>query len=62
MVAKKSRPVGVGIVIPKVLVYGKSIISYDPHAETSEEKEEEEKSFIDSFNTENKKPRCLDFD
>ncbi|EDA8324876.1 hypothetical protein HmCmsJML015_04586 [Escherichia coli] len=60
MVAKKSCPVGVGIVIPKVLVYRKSIISYDPHAETSEEKEE--KSFIDSFNTENKKPRCLDFD
>ncbi|EGK0795450.1 hypothetical protein IOL86_003292 [Salmonella enterica] len=66
MDAKKNRPVGVGIVIPQVLECRETIFVYDPHSEIEWKVEpkymDKIKSSLDSFNTKNEKPRCLDFD
>lgn len=53
----KSNPVGVGVVIPQTLNHNETLIILDPHAETEFSESE---SFIDSFNTKNGQPRCLD--
>ncbi|EJO1118242.1 hypothetical protein NQ904_004634 [Escherichia coli] len=53
----KLHPVGVGVVIPQLLNHNETLFILDPHAETESS---ESVSFIDSFNTKNEQPRCLD--
>ncbi|EAN6540602.1 type IV secretory system conjugative DNA transfer family protein [Escherichia coli] len=53
----KSHAVGVGLVLPKILNHNETLIVLDPHAETEISASEK---FIDSFNSKNEQPRCLD--